>query len=206
MDYLLADKAIRDLNKRNLRTFDRLKQLKFDELNILGSVREVYDTAVRIAKKRYISIAYWSYVYAMMEAGLSEKDAKKAADEDIVEDWIIEMLDEDNETTLYKFNTEIERKKARLVEALAVAHDKVAEIDKALRYLTQMLAQYADEAVLVGTIHGYADAGVKKVVWVSQKDGKVCKECKDRDGNIYLVTEIPGLVHFRCRCQLEIAE
>lgn len=203
MNYDLADKAIRDMNKRNLRAFDRLKQLKFDELNILGSVREVYDTAVRIARKRYISIAYWSYVYAMMEAGISEKDSKKAVDEDIVEDWIIEMMDEDNETTLYKFNTEIERKKARLVEALAVAHDKSAEIEKALRYLTVQLAQYADEAVLVGTIHGYADAGVKKVVWVSQKDGKVCKGCKDRDGNIYPVNEIPALVHFKCRCTVE---
>ena len=202
MDYGLADKAIRDLNKRNLRAFDRLKQLKFDELNILGSVTEVYDTAVRIAKKRYVNIAYWSCVYAMMEAGISEKDAKKAADEDIVDDWIIEMMDQENETTLYKFDTEIERKKARLVEALAIAHDKSAEIEKALRYLTQMLAQYADEAVLVGTLHGFKDAGVKKVRWVAVDDSKTCKECKARDGKIYPIDEVPGLAHVRCRCQL----
>ena len=206
MNYDLADKAIRDMNKRNLRAFDRLKQLKFDELNILGSVREVYDTAVRIARKRYISIAYWSYVYAMMEAGISERDAKKAADEDIVEDWIIEMMEEDNETTLYKFNTEIERKKARLVEALVVAHDKVAEIDKALRYLTQMLAQYADESVLIGTIHGYREVGVTKVRWISSSDKKVCKECKARDGKIYLIDEIPSLIHFKCRCHIGIVK
>ena len=206
MTYEYADKAIRDMNKRNLRAFDRLKQLKFDELNILGSVREVYDTAVRIARKRYVSVAYWSYVYAMMEAGISEKDAKKAVDEDIVEDWIIEMMDEDNETTLYKFNTEIERKKARLVEALAVAHDKSAEIEKALRYLTQMLAQYADESVLIGTIHGYKEAGVTKVRWISSSDKKVCKECKERDGKIYLIDEIPSLIHFKCRCHIGIVK
>ena len=202
MDYNLADKTIRDMNKRNLRAFDRLKQLKFDDLNILGAVTEVYDTAAKIAKKRYINIAYWAYVYAMMEAGISEKDAKKAADEDIVEDWIIEMMDEENETTLYKFDTEIERKKARLVEALAVAHNKIAEIDKALRYLTLQLAQYADEAVWIGTIHGFEDAGVKKVRWVAVDDRGVCKECWDRNGRIYLIEEAPPLAHFRCRCVL----
>ena len=203
MDYNLADKAIRDMNKRNLRAFDRLKQLKFDELNILGSVTEVYDKSVRVARLRYFSIAFSAYIDAMIEAGVSRKDAEKAVDEDIVEDWIIEMMDRENETTLYKFDTEIERKKARLVEALAVAHDKIAEINKALRYLTLQLAQYADEAVLVGTLHGFKDAGVKEVRWVAVNDRGVCKECWDRNGRIYAIDDVPPLAHFRCRCRLE---
>lgn len=203
MTYNLADKAIRDMNKRNLRSFDRLKTLKFDEMNIFWTISEVYETSARIARRRYLSIAYYAYIAAMVEAGIPERDARKAVDESIVEDWIIEMMDEDNETTLYKFNTEKERKIARLTEALAVAHNKIAEIDKALRYWTLQVAQYADESVVVGTVHGFKDAGVKKVQWIAVGDPKVCKECKDRDGRIYPIDEVPGPAHFRCRCRLE---
>ena len=35
MNFDLADKAIKDMNRRNLRAFDGLKTLKFDELNVL---------------------------------------------------------------------------------------------------------------------------------------------------------------------------
>ena len=203
MDYSLADKAIRDLNKRNLRSFDRLKTLKFDDLNIFRIVSEVYETSALIARRRYVSIAYYAYVEAMIQAGITRKDAEKAADEDIVEDWIIEMMDNENETTLYRFDTETERKKARLAEALAVAHDKIAEIEKALRYWSLQLAQYADESVVIGTVHGFKDAGVKKVRWITAGDQKVCKECKSRDGKIYPIESVPGPAHFRCRCILE---
>ena len=203
MTYDLADKAIRDMNKRNLRSFDRLKTLKFDEMNIFRTISEVYEASARIARRRYFSIAYYAYIAAMVEAGIAERDAKKAADESIVEDWIIEMMDEDNETTLYKFNTEKERKIARLTEALTVAHNKIAEIEKALRYWTLQLAQYADESVFIGTVHGFMDAGVKKVRWIAVNDRGVCKECWDRNGRIYPIDEVPGPAHFRCRCRLE---
>lgn len=206
MTYDLADKAIRDMNKRNLRSFDRLKTLKFDEMNIFRTVSEVYEASARIARRRYFSIAYYAYIAAMVEAGIAERDAKKAADESIVEDWIIEMMDEDNETTLYKFNTEKERKMARLTEALTVAHNKIAEIEKALRYWVLQVAEYADLSVFVGTINGFKDAGIKQVRWVSVSDNRVCKECKDRDGSIYPIDDIPSLVHFRCRCILQIVK
>ena len=203
MDYSLADKAIRDLNKRNLRSFDRLKTLRFDDLNIFRIVSEVYETSARIARRRYVSIAYYAYIEAMIQAGITRKDAEKAADEDIVEDWIIEMMDNENETTLYRFDTETERKKARLAEALAVAHNKIDEIEKALRYWSLQLAQYADEAVWIGTVNGFKDAGVKEVRWIAVNDRGVCKECWDRNGRIYPIDDVPGPAHFRCRCTLE---
>lgn len=203
MTYDLADKAIRDMNKRNLRAFDQLKQLKFGSVDIFQAVSRVYETSSRIAKKRYIYLAYEAYIYAMIEAGIKEREAKKIADESIVEDWIIEMMDEENETTLYKFETEKERKASRLVEALAVAHDKIAEIEKALRYWTLQVAQYADESVFIGTVHGFKDAGVKEVRWVAVDDRGVCKECWDRNGRIYPIDDVPGPAHFRCRCRIE---
>lgn len=204
MDFKQADKAIRDMNKRNLRAFDRLKTLKFDELNVLQSVTKVYDDAVRIAKLRYQQIAYDAYITALVEAGFSEKKARKEAEEELWDLFILDLLEEENETTLYSFDNEIERKKQRLIEALSVAHNKNEEIDKALRLLTLQLAQYADEVVVAATIKGYKDAGVKRVRWVTMEDNRVCAECQKRDGKIYDIDKVPDRAHWKCRCILQI--
>lgn len=198
-----ADVAIRDMNRRNLRAFNRLKQLKFDELNVIGAVNDVYDSAVRVAKRRYYNVARQAYIAALMRVGKSEKVAKRMADESIVEDYIIEMMDEYDPVTLYQFMPEIERKKQRLVEALIAAVKKNAEVDKALRLLTLQLAQYADKAELESTIKAYRDAGIKKVRWVTMEDERVCKTCDSKDGNIYDIDKVPPRPHYRCRCELE---
>lgn len=200
MDFKKADAAIRDMNKRNLRAFDRLKLLKFDEMNVLQAVTKVYDDAVRIAKLRYQQIAYDAYFSALIEAGVSRRKAKKEADEELWDLFVLDLLEEENETTLYSFDNEIERKKQRLIEALAVAHNKAIEIDKALRMLTGQLAQYADEMTVEATIAGYESAGVKRVQWVAMEDNRVCKSCRDLDGMIFDIDNVPDRVHWRCRC------
>lgn len=197
-----ADAAIRDMNRRNLKSFARLKQLKFDELNILNAVESVYDKAVRVAKKKYLLIARMAFIDAMIAAGKSEKEAEKAADESITEDYIIEMLDEYDPVTLYQFEPEIERKKQRLAEALIASHKKTEEISKALRYLTLQLSQYADKAELEAALDGYREAGVKRVRWITQEDEKVCKTCFPRDGKVYDIDKVPPRPHYRCRCEL----
>ena len=202
MDFKKADAAIRDMNKRNLRAFDRLKMMKFDELNILKAVSKVYDDAVRIARLRYQQIAYDAYLAAQIEAGIPEKKARKDAEEFLWDMFVLDMLEEENETTLYSFDKEVERKKERLVEALSVAHNKSEEIDKALRFFSQMLAQYADEIAVAATIRGYKDAGVKRVRWISMEDNRVCATCKERDGKIYDIDKVPDRAHWKCRCIL----
>ena len=200
MDFKKADAAIRDMNKRNLRAFDRLKLLKFDEMNVLQAVTKVYDDAVRIAKLRYQQIAYDAYLSALIEGGVSRRKAKKEADEELWDLFVLDLLEEENETTLYSFDNEIERKKQRLIEALAIAHNKAIEIDKALRMLTGQLAQYADEMTVEATIVGYESAGVKRVQWVAMEDNRVCKACRDLDGMIFDIDNVPDRVHWRCRC------
>lgn len=200
MDFKKADAAIRDMNKRNLRAFDRLKLLKFDEMNVLQAVTKVYDDAIRIAKLRYQQIAYDAYLSALIEGGVHRRKAKKEADEELWDLFVLDLLEEENETTLYSFDNEIERKKQRLIEALAVAHNKAIEIDKALRMLTGQLAQYADEMTVEATIAGYESAGVKRVQWVAMEDNRVCKACRDLDGMIFDIDNVPDRVHWRCRC------
>lgn len=197
-----SDAAIRDMNRRNLARFKRLRQLKFDELNILDAVSDVYDKAAKMAEKWYYEIAVRAYIAALIEAGEAEKRAKEEAAEEITEDYIIEMLDEYDPVTLYQFFPELERKKQRLIEALIASHNKNSEIDKALRYLTLQLSQYADKAELESTLKAYKDAGVKKVRWITMEDERVCKTCDSRDGKVYPIDKLPPRPHFRCRCEV----
>lgn len=197
-----ADAAIRYMNRRNLRSFKRLRQLKFDELNILESVSEVYDQVAKMAKKQYLEVARYAYMAALVALGESEKEAKEAASEEITEDYIIEMLDEYDPVTLYQFFPELERKKQRLIEALIASHQKQSEVDKALRYLTLQLSQYADKAELEATLQAYKDAGIKRVRWITQEDEKVCSTCFPRDGKVYDIDKVPDRPHYRCRCEI----
>lgn len=202
MNYDLADRAIKDMNRRNLRAFDGLKTLKFDELNVLRTVRKVYDDSVMVAKRRYQQIAEDAYVEALVLAGMERSKAEKLAEESITEDWILDMLEEYDALTLYSFVNEVERKKQRTAEAILAAQDKTAEVDKALKLWTLQVSQYADNSVLYATLDGYEKAGIKRVKWASEKDEKVCKVCAKLDGKIFLVNKVPVKPHYHCRCIL----
>ena len=201
-----ADSAIRAMNRRNIKSFKKLRQLKFDELNILNDVSDIYDGIERMAKKRFYEIARQAYIDALTALGIAERKAKEMADEEITEDFIIEMLDEYDPVTLYQFTPEIERKKERLIEALIASHNKVSEIDKALRYITLQLSQYADKAELEATLQAYKDAGIKKVIWITMEDERVCNTCNARDGKVYAINRVPPRPHYRCRCEIEPTE
>ena len=195
--YAFADKAIKDMNRRNLRAFGRLKTLKFDEVNVMREVSKTYDESVRLAKKRYLSIALRAYIAALKRAG-----SKKDETDDITKDWLLDMMEEYDPVTLYKFTPETERKKQRTVEGIMSAHNKNEVIDRSLRLWTLQIAHYADKSVDKATIDAYKAAGVKKVMWVTEDDDRVCAVCADRDGKIYHIGDIPDKPHYHCRCQL----
>lgn len=202
MNYDFADKAISDMNRRNLRVFDKLKTLKFDELNVLREVSKVYDDSVRIAKRRYRQIAEDAYLEALILAGIGRKKAENLTEESITDDWVLDMLEEYDALTLYSFVNETERKKQRTAEAILAAHDKTAEVEKALRLWTLQVSQYADNSVFYATVDGYQKAGVKRVKWVSETDSKVCETCEDLNGKIFDIDKAPPVPHYHCRCIL----
>lgn len=190
-----TDKVLQQLNRRLLRLFRRLHLIKLDELNIVNEVSSVYKTVERQAKKAYLDIAVHAYLYAFKDADENEVplDSK----------WIQNILDEADEVTLYKFSTEIERKKQRLIEALAVTKFPDSEIDKALKYLSRQLAHYADKITVDAVIEGFKDSGVEKVMWVTEKDERVCNVCRPRDGKIFGIDKVPQIpAHWNCRCVL----
>lgn len=203
MNYLMADKAIQDMNRRNIRAFDSLKTLKFDELNVFRSVSKVYDDSVRVAKKRYKSIALVAFEEALIACGVPAKEAEKRTEETIDDDWILDMLEEYDALTLYSFENEVERKTHRTTEAILASQDKVAAVDGALRLWTIQVRQYADNSVWYATIDGYQSAGVKKVRWIDEGDERVCKVCRKLNGKVFDIDKVPPQPHYRCRCLLE---
>lgn len=206
MTFEYADKAIKYMNRVNLRSFGKLKQLKFDELNVVGAVDQTYDESIRIAKKRYREIAIRAFIEALILCGYTRKRAEEEAEDSITEDWLLDMMEEYDPVTLYQFLPEAERKKQRLVEALIAAHNKGQEVDKALRLWTLQIAHYADKSVVDGTIDGFKGAGVKKVRWIAVDDERTCPDCRKLDGKIFDIDKVPDRPHYRCRCVLELVK
>ena len=198
MIYDYCDRVLKDLNRRNLRAFDKLKVLKFDELNILRTVTRTYDVSSETAKKRFMMI----YLDAFQSAAEELKRKLKEPDEDILNDWLLDMLEDYDAVTHYRFNEETERKKARTAEALIASKVDPREVERALRLWSLQTAAYADRAVLDGRIQAFREAGVKKVKWVTYGDERVCKDCHDLNGKIFPIDEAPPRQHWRCRCWL----
>ena len=197
--YAACDKAIKAMDRQNLEAFGRLKMAKFDEVNIIRVVKAVYTASAKRARKRYYEVAFEAYLLGMALCGEDPKKAHRMAEKAITETWIDKVLTETDFVTLYRFDTETERKAYRLAESLEVSEDRDFEINKALRLWSQQVGQYAINVTDYAMIDAFQDAGVEEVEWVSQRDGRVCNECHAYDGQRFRIDEIPPK-HWGCRC------
>ena len=144
-----------------------------------------------------------AYIVALLSAKLVDnRKAHEMAEDTITEEWILAFLEEPDPVMLYAFLPETDRKKQRLVEALSVAQNRDAEIDKALRYWTLQMSQFADNAVYRARLDAFRDAGVEYVRWVTQDDERVCDDCDDLDDQVFPIDEVPPPQHPRCRCYI----
>lgn len=202
--YEYTDKVIKDLNRTYLRLFSKLKLLDFDSLNVVSAVADVYKKVESLAKKRYYNIALHAYVNAIMLAISAEYETEPVTLDEVplTEDWVLDLIEEDDSVTLYIFGNEIERKKQRLIEALAVASNRNHEIDKALKQWVLQSSQYADKVTDAATLKAYKDCGVTHIKWVTERDNRVCKTCDELDGKVFPIDKAPPKQHYRCRCVL----
>lgn len=200
--YAACDKAIKAMDRLNVELFGRLRMAKWDELNIIKAVREVYDKSYVQARKRYYEVAFESYLLYLAFCRIEPKKAHRMAEKAITEKWVDDVLKETDLITLYRFYSEMQRKIYRLAEALEASQDRDAEIKKALRYWSQQVGQYFINVTDYAGVQAFEDAGIEKVMWVTEKDERVCSECRPRDGRIYNLDEVPVKPHWGCRCRL----
>lgn len=112
------------------------------------------------------------------------------------------LLKEPNDVTHYVYDTEVLRKRDRAkeaVNAVPTKQQKQLELEKALRLWSQQTDEYCDIVSDAATIKAFERAGIKKVVWHTQRDEKVCAECHPRDEKVYQINHIP-MKHWGCRC------
>ncbi len=205
MIYDAADAAIKAMNRESLKAFGRLKTIRFDELHIIREVTSVYDTAAVTARKRYRKIAYDGFIEALILCGMTDAEARREAAKVMSERWVKEWLGEVDPVVRYQFDPETDRKKQRLIESLAIKPGRDAEIDRALKDWARQTGHFAIAAVDRARLDAFRAAGVEEVVWVSERDSRVCRHCRSLDGQRFGINRVPGKPHMGCRCWLEPA-
>ena len=193
--YEYADKIASLLNRKIVREFSGIKSLRnFDEINVLEQVSAAYERIYRAASEYFLRLAERAY-----------SDASSAS-AGIDSGFVRRILSEPDPVRMYVFDSEFDRKRLRLAEAIRASEGSNAEITRSMRLLSSMLALYAVTVADAATVKSYRDSGVERVRWISEEDKKTCRECRSRNGKVYPIDKIPPKPHPNCRCRIEAIE
>ena len=180
----------------------------FDELNaprVTKLTKEIIERLLSSNKQAFMKIAKGAAVEAaedVRELGL--KAVPIVTDEEYVDG----VLKEYNPVTNYLYRAEADRKRARLAEALITAvvvgsrEDYHTQLHRFGDLWHTQTKQYGETMVDRARLDTFKKNGIKYVMWRTQEDEKVCKECRGRNGTIYPLSEYPGKAHYNCRCWL----
>lgn len=196
-----ADKALKGIREEMEEAFQTFSTtMGFDEMNYIDTRKAVtalyerLDAGIRRELRKVIRRVRKD---AEDEIGFTMKDFDSAA-------FLLGLLKRPDPVTKYVYTREWNRKRDRLVESLMASNgnQEVREaLNRALNVTMNQVRQYADNVTDETRIEVFSSAGIAKVMWNTQRDGKVCAECAERDGNIYEMGHLPDK-HHRCRCFL----
>ncbi len=189
------------ITKKLNKQFRHNRLALIDELNIVGvkkHIKKLYTNSQRIIKNEFLETINLIYQEAYDEAFEAGFDGTPDV---LDEDWIDEFLNDYNPTTKYVFNNEIERKKQYLQEDIIAEPDDINQAyEKAEKRLIKQVKQGGidlDDAVVR---KAFEDSGVQKVTWNAEDDGKTCGDCRELDGQIFELKDLPPKQHHNCRC------
>jgi SPP1 gp7 family putative phage head morphogenesis protein len=180
--------------------------LPFDEINqgnvtiAKWRIQRLYRRLRKINRDCFEDIIEEVYAAALLEAGAKKSNKK------LPRSWLDKFLLSYNPVTKYVYDHEIERKESRLYEAVVAdalsgnRHGLEVDYKNAERYWTTMTAQYCIDIEDAVALQAYEDAKAEKVMWVSERDNRVCDECQRRNGMIFAVDRVPAKPHYACRC------
>ena len=207
--YRLADKLLEQLKKLIRREFNRLGIFGFDELNaprVTKETTELFSRLMSENKKRFLEAAKKAYSNAValaLAAGYEGIQVKVISDM-----WLITFLGAYNYVSGYLYESEAERKRLRLAEQMMTAKEYLSrtQYNDSLRRSANLwwgqTSHYMLDAVDQATLEGYKDSGVKKVKWNTNIDGRECSTCRERNGQIYPIGNVPPKAHRNCRCYI----
>ena len=207
--YRQADKLLEQLKKLITREFNRLGIFGFDELNaprITQETTSLFDRLMRENEKQYLKAAKKAYADAValaIAAGYKDPGTNR-----INEMWLVGLLGAYNFVSGYLYESEAERKRLRLAEQMMTAKEYLNRpiyndsIRRSANLWWTQTAHYMLDAVDTATLDGYKDSGVEKVKWNTNIDGRECKTCRERNGKVYPVDDVPPKAHRNCRCYL----
>ena len=208
--YRLADKLLEQLKKLIRREFNRLGIFGFDELNVhrvTTETTELFERLMAENLKRYLQAAQKASTDAkalVIAAGYEDREIEipdKA--------WVTAFLQSYNYVSGFLYEQEAERKRLRLAEQMLTAKEYQSRtlyndsVRRSANLWWMQTAHYMLDAVDEATLGTYKMMGVEKVKWHTNIDGHECKICRDRDGKIYNIDEVPPKAHRGCRCRYE---
>ena len=207
--YRQADKLLEQLKKLIRREFNRLGVFGFDELNasrITKETTDLFDRLMSENKKQYLKAAKKAYddaLVAALAAGYEKTSVNR-----INEAWLIALLVAYNFVSGYLYESEAERKRLRLAEQMMTAKEYLNRplyndsLKRSANLWWTQTAHYMLDAVDAATLDGYKDCGVEKVLWNTNMDGRECSTCRERNGKVYPIGNVPPKAHRNCRCYL----
>lgn len=198
--YEYSDKIIKMIDKRIIAEFNKTKAtVGFDELNYFKPINKLYSKLDKMIRKYFKALA--EKIYAEAEGDVDEIEE--------LDDILYMVYNRADSVTNYVYSNEIDRKKAYLVEALESCTNR-SEINnamnKAMKLLSRMASQYADEIAFNTWILALKSKGYKKVKWITEEDTRVCLNCLPLNNKVYPIDKIPAKPHWACRCWVEPVE
>lgn len=206
--YRTADKLLEQLKKLIRREFNRLGIFGFDELNVHRVTTETHELFVRLMAenlKRYVLAAQKSSTDAKVLVIASGYDDREITIPD--EAWVMAFLAAYNFVSGYLYEQEAERKRLRLAEQMLTAkeYQNRTRYNDSIRRSANLwwgqTAHYMLDVVDRARLRTFEMMGVEKIEWVTNIDGKECKVCRERNGEIYPIDDVPPKPHRNCRCQ-----
>lgn len=223
-----TDKLYKEYARRMVRAYNSLNRelqaLPFDELNASKGYKAVSDRVKKTYKKLYDDLfdililialeAFERYCTTEIERKgnkikyyVGKEDGFRKTKTFNAEEYVTWYLSAVNHVTQYIFVNEYERKLARTIEELISSSNKSdinKNINKAMKYWNRQAKQAGDNITMEAALLGAKSAGVKKVIWVTQEDERVCPKCSEKDGKIFDIDKILMPLHYNCRCYFKI--
>lgn len=201
--YKYVDEEIESLKQSIAAEFQNSHNLlAFDEINLANAKKvatSLYSRLKSRNRQAFRHIAKRAYKEAMSEA-----EVLYDGEEDI-DGIIAALLLAFNPVTQYVYDNEVVRKRDRFFESIISAPNRIALRDayqRASRLWFNQAQQYTDLSFDEARTEAFKHAGVKRVMWVTEEDDRVCGGCDKRNGVIYGIDSVPEKPHMRCRCYL----